>query len=276
MIRIGFVDYYLDEWHANNYPKMIRELSQGGAEVSLAWAEKDAGGGLTGEEWSRKYGVPLAGSLEELIDGSDCLMVLSPDNPERHEELAELPLRSGKRTFIDKTFAPTRAAAERIFAMAARGNTPMYSCSALRFSAEFEGIGRDGIDFIAARGPGDFETYLIHQAEPILALMGTGVRRLLYSGTKATPGLLLEFDDGRRASLSMFGWDCPFGFTVGYGEKTAVINECTRYFENFLLHILSFFKTGQGAVPAEDTVAVMAVLERAKAAAASPGVWVSL
>lgn len=276
MIKIGFVDYYLDEWHANNYPKMIRELSRGGAEVSLAWAEKDAEGGLTGEEWSKKYGVPLAGSLEELIDGSDCLMVLSPDNPEKHEELAALPLRSGKRTFVDKTFAPTRAAAERIFEMAARGNTPMYSCSALRFSREFDGVDRSGIDFVAARGPGDFGTYLIHQAEPILALMGTGVRRLLYSGTKATPGLLLEFGDGRRASLSLFGWDCPFGFTIGYGEETTVIDECTQYFENFLLNILDFFETGRGAIPAEDTIAVIAVLECAKAAAASPGVWVSL
>ncbi len=276
MIKIGFIDYYLDEWHANHYPKMIRELSGGKAEAALAWAEKDAEQGLGSREWSERYGVPLAGSEEELVEKSDCLMVLSPDNPEKHEELAALPLRSGKRTFIDKTFAPTRAAAERIFEMARRGNTPMYSCSALRFSSEFEGVDRSGIDFIASRGPGDFGTYLIHQVEPILALMGGGVRRLLYSGTKATPGLLLEFGDGRRASLSLFGWDCPFGFTLGYGEKTVAVDRCTRYFENFLSHILRFFATGEGAVPAEETVGIMAVLERAADAAASPGVWVDL
>ena len=25
MKKIGFIDYYLDEWHANNYPEMIAE-----------------------------------------------------------------------------------------------------------------------------------------------------------------------------------------------------------------------------------------------------------
>ena len=27
MKKIGFIDYYLDEWHANNYPRMIAEVS---------------------------------------------------------------------------------------------------------------------------------------------------------------------------------------------------------------------------------------------------------
>ena len=26
MKKVGFVDYFLDEWHANNYPEMIRML----------------------------------------------------------------------------------------------------------------------------------------------------------------------------------------------------------------------------------------------------------
>lgn len=39
-MKIGMIDYYLDEWHANNYPKMIRELSDGKAEIGLAWAKK--------------------------------------------------------------------------------------------------------------------------------------------------------------------------------------------------------------------------------------------
>ncbi len=276
MIRIGFLDYYLDEWHADHYPAMIRELSGGEEEVACAWAEKDAPEGLCSREWSEKYGVPLAGSLADLVEKSDCLMILSPDNPEQHEKLSELPLRSGKRTFIDKTFAPSRAAAERIFAMAKRGNTPMYSCSALRFSDEFRGIDRKGIDYIDSRGPGSFQTYLIHQVEPILALMGGRVRRLLYSGTKTTPGLLLEFEDGRRATVSMFGWDCPFGFTIGYGEKTAAVDRCTNYFENFLSHIIRFFQTGEGAVPAEETIEIMSVLERAADAAKNPGIWIRL
>ena len=25
MKKIGFIDYYLDEWHANNYPQFIKD-----------------------------------------------------------------------------------------------------------------------------------------------------------------------------------------------------------------------------------------------------------
>ena len=30
MKKIGFIDFYLDEWHANNYPAWIRELRKDG------------------------------------------------------------------------------------------------------------------------------------------------------------------------------------------------------------------------------------------------------
>jgi len=42
-------------------------------------------------------------------------------------------MRSGKPTFVDKTFAPNAAAAERIFNLAAKHKTPVWSSSALRF-----------------------------------------------------------------------------------------------------------------------------------------------
>lgn len=197
--------------------------------------KKDSADGLSNAAWSQTYGVSITDSLETLIDQSDCLLLLSPDNPEMHEELAELPLKSGKRTFIDKTFAPSKAAAERIFEMADKGRTPMYSCSALRFSKEFEGLDLSGIDLVAGRGPGAFSNYLIHQVEPIVSLMGADVRRVLYTGTPQTPGLLMDYADGRRASLNLFGWDCPFSFAIGYNQdKTVVVNECTEYFERFL------------------------------------------
>ena len=35
IIKIGFIDYYLDEWHANNYPEFIRKASGGKAAAAL-------------------------------------------------------------------------------------------------------------------------------------------------------------------------------------------------------------------------------------------------
>ena len=28
MIKVGFIDYYLDEWHANNYPAWIKAAAE--------------------------------------------------------------------------------------------------------------------------------------------------------------------------------------------------------------------------------------------------------
>lgn len=277
MKKIGFIDYYLDEWHANNYPQMIHELSGGEMEVGCAFGLKDADGGMTNKAWAEQYKITLVGTIEELIEKSDYLMVLSPDNPEMHEQLSALALRSGKRTFIDKTFAPSKAAAQRIFDMAEKGGTPMYSCSAVRFAKEFQSVNKDGVDFIAARGPGCFDNYLIHQVEPVVSIMGADVARILYCGTAKTPALLLEYTDGRRASISMLGWDCPFSFAIGYDENTtAVINDCTEYFEAFLKNVLHFFSTGEGRIPPQETIAIMAVLEKAHEARQKAGQWIEV
>ena len=43
MKKIGFADYYISEWHANNYPAWMKEACEKlGAEYTLAyvWAEK--------------------------------------------------------------------------------------------------------------------------------------------------------------------------------------------------------------------------------------------
>ena len=47
-MKIGFIDYYLDEWHANNYPELIKELSGGDMEVAYAYGHIDSPiGGMT-------------------------------------------------------------------------------------------------------------------------------------------------------------------------------------------------------------------------------------
>ena len=40
MKKIGFVDYYLSEWHANNDPAWFAEVAPD-YQIAYAWAEKD-------------------------------------------------------------------------------------------------------------------------------------------------------------------------------------------------------------------------------------------
>ena len=119
MKKIGFIDYYLDEWHANNYPRMIAEASNGSMAVTGAFGLIDSPiGGRTTETWCREMNIPRFETIEALIADSDALIVLSPDNCEMHEQLCRLPLASGKPTYVDKTFAPDGVIARRIFAIA--------------------------------------------------------------------------------------------------------------------------------------------------------------
>ena len=78
MIKVGFIDYYLDEWHANNYVHMLRDYSNGEVEAVYAWAEIDSPeDGLTTDAWCEKYGLTRMMTQEELIEKSDVLLVLA-------------------------------------------------------------------------------------------------------------------------------------------------------------------------------------------------------
>lgn len=277
MKKVGFIDYYLDEWHANQYPAWIRDATGGAMEVAFAYGMKDAGHGLSNKEWCAKNGVTPCGTIEEVVARSDYLIVLSPDNPEQHEALAELPLASGKPTYIDKTFAPDRAAALRLFERAARHRTPLYSSSALRYAAEYAEVEREGIQVISSWGPGLLENYSIHQIEPIVALMGTEAKRVMYTGTAAAPALLIEFSGGRQATIQQPGPGCPFTMAVNYASGACrVVHPASDFFQSFIRDLARFFETGEAAVPPAETIAVISIIENGLIAAKQPYQWIEL
>ncbi len=279
MKTVGFIDYYLDEFHANHYPEWLKEVSGGELEVKYAYAKVDSPneGGLTTEQWCEKYGIQRVESIEELIEKSDCINVLSPDNPEMHEELCALALKSGKPVYVDKTFADTREIAARIFAIAEKSSTPCFSASALRFAQEYEQIKPEEVDGIVSEGPGPLEQYSIHQLEPIIALMGPKASRVLYTGTAAHPAGVIEFEDGRRAFISHHDWDCPFAVTIDKKSGGTFRTEIqSDYFMAFMREMADFFLNGTPKVSHEDTIAVIAVREALVRAAGQPGTWVSV
>jgi hypothetical protein len=215
MQKIGFIDYFLDEWHANNYPRMIAEASGGDMAVAYAYGMIDSPlGGLTTEQWCARMGTRQCGTIDEIVEKSDVLIVLSPDNCEMHEALCQKPLSSGKRTYVDKTFAPDGATARRIFAVAERHGTPCYSTSALRFAAEYRDIDPAKVRAVNAWGPYGFETYAIHQLEPIMMLTKGSPKRVLATKGEKYSQMLIEFEDGRYATLSNYEEGSPFMMNV--------------------------------------------------------------
>ena len=276
MKKVGFIDYYLDEWHANNYPAWFKTYSDGEMEVAYAYGKIDAPNGLTTDAWCEKFGVQRCATIEEVVEKSDYLVVLSPDNPEMHEELCQLPLRSGKPVYVDKTFAPDAAAARRIVKLAEDSNTPMFSTSSIRFSDEIQALDEpsDNIDVLNAVGCCDVDVHLIHLVEPMVNIMGVGAQRLMSVGTKESPAWMIEFTGGRKVFAVMYMNHESWSFKANTKDnRVLVVKDCHNFWETFMVKLVDFFRTGEVKVPHEQTV--MGIELRAKMIAAldQPYTW---
>lgn len=279
MKKIGFIDHYLHEWHAENYPELIKKFSDGEMEVCYAYGETNNPHpeADSNEVWAKRKGIELVGSIEEVIEKSDHVIVLSPDNPERHEELCALPTACGKRIYIDKTFAPDKETAKRIFARAQKFNTLCYSCSALNFAAEYADVDRTNIETVGTWGEGAFTNYAIHQIEPIVSLMGTGAKRVMFMGNEKFPELYIEYNDGRHASLACYPRRTPFLTNVGRTDGTTAHLEIkSDYFGRFIQAMVDFFNGADIPVPHEQTIEVIAIREAGIKAMLTPFEWVAV
>jgi len=281
MKKIGFIDYFIDEWHANNYPKMIRESSlKGKFEVALAWDMIKKEGKKPLDVWCREQNVRQASSIEQVVEECDCIVVLSPDNVEMHEELADLPLKSGKPVYIDKPFAPSLAAAKRLFKKAEKHGTPLMSSSALRFGSGLEktiqDIGSAAVNYVAVQGGGVFHIYAIHQLEMLVMLMGTGAKKVMQAGGAKSNLLIVDFGDGRRGTINLMPGHA-FRLSASYGEdKCAVINEMPDFFPRFIEAMLKFFDTKTAVIPMRQTLEIAALIEAGTKALETPDKWVKV
>ena len=277
MKKIGFIDYFLYEGHAIAYPDLIKKYGEGRYEVAYAYAYTESPkDGPSNQDWADKNGVTLCDTIEEVVEKSDVLMVLSPDNPEMHEELCQLPLKSGKLVYVDKTFAPDKKTAERIFALADACGTKCYSSSALRFATELQEIDKSRISKIYSEGQPPFDIYSIHQIEPIVSLMQTPAKRVMAIGGDPHLSFVIEFEDGRLAQFYQGGW-LPFRTTVVDDENQSKVYPITSpFFDLFVKALLEFFDTGEIKAPHEQTIEVIAIREAAEKALEAPFTWVAV
>jgi len=284
MKKIGFIDYFLDEWHANNYPEWIRNdvLKNGrDCDITYAWAAKDSDTGLDTASWCTKYQVQALSTIEELVEKCDALIVLSPDHPEHHEKLARVPLMSGKPVYIDKTFSPDLQSGIRMFELAEKHGTPLFSSSALRFAQELAGdpsqtVNRSALEFIATTGPGQYNNYAVHQLEMIVSQMGPGAQRIKSLSSNHGRLLVVEYKDGRQASMLQMP-QAAFQVNLQLNNgNSSFISECTDFFPRLIHSMLNFFESDQPPVPKEETLEIMALLEAGYKALANRDTWIPL
>lgn len=283
MQKIGFIDYYLDEWHANHYPQWVLERSKAlglNWEVAYAWADIDKADGMTTQQWCEHNKVQHVSTIEQLIELSDAIIILSPDHPEHHERLAKQALQSGKPVYMDKTFAPDLATAKRIFEFADMGNTPLFSSSALRYALEMQQLAVQQaakiIEYVAVSGPGLYSNYAVHQFEIIVALMGTDAKRIKSVSTSQCRQLIIEYEQDRRASFLQTE-QAPFQALISYRDGTGEhLSQFSDMFLQLIDHILCFFEDKQPPVKPEETLAVIALIEAGEQALLHYDEWIEV
>lgn len=283
MKKIGFVDYYISEWHANNYPAWIAQACEKAGvdyQVAYAWAELDVSPkyGVSTAEWCAQFGVEACATLAELCEKSDVIVILAPSDPEKHLKYAQEVLKYGKRTYIDKTFAPDLATAQQIVALSRQYGTPFFSSSALRYATELEAY-PNCRQMITMGSGSNLPEYVIHQIEMIVKKLGTGANRICCETYGAQTYLHIGYEDDRTATM-IFARSLPFAVYMSdgtaEGERPVYTTVTSEYFQGLISDMIRFFEEGTVSFDVEETLEVMKIREGAILAWEQQGVSISL
>jgi hypothetical protein len=254
MKTIGFIDFYISEWHANNYPKWIKEAGNGEFVIKYVWAEQDVSpvDGRTTDEWCEAFGCERCATIAELCEKSDYIMILAPSNPEKHLAYAEEALKCGKNTYIDKTFAPDYPTAQKIFDIAEKYGTKFFSSSALRYGTELDAY-MGATDIITTGSGKSVEEYIIHQIEMVVKTVAAKPKAVFMDKTEDSTNFYVLFEGGKKAKLCF----CQKGFAVeANGVNTPV---CSEFFKLLIADILRFYEEGTPSFDVSQTLDVMKI-----------------
>ncbi len=277
--KIGFVDLYISEWHANNYPAWIKEAAERLAlpyELAYAYAEQNVSplDGKSTAEWCKTFGAEKCETIDELCEKSDAIIILAPSNPEAHLRLAEAVLKHKKPTYIDKTFAPDYKTAKEIYAIGEKYGTPFFSSSALRYASETNGA-LGARDLMLTGGGSNFPEYSIHMIEMLVKTMGTDIADVCARSIGSRLCLSVSFEDDKTATM-IYAPD--LNFTIyAKGNGAAMHTQISSdFFPALIEAILAFFESGTLPFPKEETLAAMKLREAALLATEHEGAPVSL
>lgn len=283
MKKIGFVDYYISEWHANHYLEWIQKANEAlgtDYQVAYAWAELDTSplDGITTRQWCEKFGAERCETIAELCEKSDYIIVLAPSDPDKHLQYAQQVLPFGKRTYIDKTFAPDYPTAKAIFELGEKYGTPFFSSSALRYADELKELKELGQlrSVVITGGGSNFEEYNIHLVEMAVALLDAPAQKVKVEAVGDQRICRVVAANGSEAALI---YSIGYNYTLmaipmeGKFSRKAVASE---FFVNLLRDIIHFFETGEKSFDSAQTLQVMAVRDALLQAEKQDGQWVVL
>ena len=233
----------------------------------------------------KKLGVEIVNSIEELLKKVD-FVLLETNDGRPHLQQALLVLKAGKPLFIDKPVAASLSDAIAIYDAAKKYKVPLFSSSSLRYMESVQDVVKGKIGAVLGAdtfSPATLEKthpdlfwYGIHGVEILFAVMGTGCKQVVRTHTNDTDIVVGTWKDSRVGTFrGTRTGKHDYGGTV-YGEKGNLPLGPFKGYDNLLVQIIDFFKTGKVPVTPEETLEIYAFMEAADESKRNGGASVSL
>ena len=219
--RLGLVG--LCTSHPESWVPIIRKMTEEGVvdvKITAVWDSGETRPANFAEEFAAKFSIPnVVAKLEDMIDLVDGVVVHTT-NWNKHIEQAHPFVEANKSVLIDKPIVGNLHDANVFLDWMKQGKR-VNGGSSLRFCAEVaEFLARPADErgethtAYAAIGVDDMN-YGIHAYSIISGLMGPGIQSVRYLGRSRQKQLMLEWDDGRIALMTVgkSEW-LPFNITA--------------------------------------------------------------
>ncbi len=219
-------------------------------------------------------GVPITESIGELLEKVDAVLLTTNDGHPRLRQTLQV-LRAGKPVFADKPASASLADLIAIYDAAEQHGVPLFTSSSLRYiehAAEHAAGEHGRVLGVDTYGPASMEPshpdlywYLIHAVEPLVAIMGPDIETVSRTHTDGQDVVVAKWKDGRIGTVrGMRDRNPGFGGTVFTTEGTFQLGR-SRGYRPLMVDIAHMFRTGEVPVPAEQSIAIYALMDAADA-----------
>ena len=233
----------------------------------------------------KNLGVEIVSSVDELLKKVD-FVLLETNDGRPHLQQALQVLKAGKPMFIDKPVAASLKDTIAIYEASKKYKVPIFSSSSLRYMESVQDVIKGKIGAVVGadtyspatleKTHPDFFWYGIHGVEILFAIMGVGCKQVVRVSTPDTDIVVGTWKDGRVGTFRGTRTGTHDYGGTAYGIKGDLSLGPFKGYDNLLVQIIDFFKTGKVPVQPEDTLEIYAFMEAADESKRNGGAVVTL
>jgi len=232
-----------------------------------------------------KFGVRIAGGIEDVCNNVDAILLLTLDGRPRLPQMKQI-LSFGKPVFMDKPVAASLKDAVEIYRLAEAAKAPVFSASAIRWYPgvlEVANVEKEPANGALSYGPAhilahhpDLFFYGIHPTEALFTIMGTGCLSVSRVTTPASSVVTGLWQGSRTGTLHAIHEGVKAYKVIRFGKNAVTEQKSEGDYTPMLREIIKFFQTKQPPISAKDTLEIYAFMEAAEESKRRGGKSISL